>query len=155
MTGTLKLGLAGLDHLQGNQWFGGEWNPFFAVLWVMIVMYRAVVKFINAKFNILKLKLLVFKRLEKCFKVVKVARWKKRLCICSHHAANLNFLFLSLCVYLFKNCPSQFLSHWESAEPVFCSDELIGLPCKNKNKSLTLSYLVGNSNLLHVSPAHL
>ena len=24
----------------------------------------------------------------------------------------LNFLFLSLCVYFVKNCPSQFLSHW-------------------------------------------
>ena len=34
------------------------------------------------------------------------------------------FLFLSLCVYLFKKCPSQFLNHWESAERVFCSEEL-------------------------------
>ena len=34
---------------------------------------------------------------------------------------NLNFFFLSLFVYLFKNCSSQFLSHWESAELVFCS----------------------------------
>ena len=71
--------------------------------------------------------------------LVKVAQRKKRLCICSHHTANLKFLFLSLCVYLFKNCPFQFLSHWESADPVFCSS----LPCKNQNKSLTLSYLVG------------
>ena len=35
-----------------------------------------------------------------------------------------DFFFLSLCVYLFKKCPSQFLSHWELAEPVFCSEEL-------------------------------
>ena len=48
-----------------------------------------------------------------------------------------------LCVYLFKNCPSQFFSHCESAEPVFCSKELSSLPFKNQNKSLALSYLVG------------
>ena len=73
---------------------------------------------------------------------VKVAWWKKCLYVhCSHHTAN--FLFLSLCVYLFKNCPSKFLSHWESAETVFCREELGSLPCKNQNKSLTLGYLVG------------
>ena len=61
------------------------------------------------------------------------------------------FSFLSFCVCLFKNCPSQFLSHRESAEPVFCSEELINLPCKNQDKSLALIYLVGiNSNLLYV-----
>ena len=49
---------------------------------------------------------------------------------------NWNFLFLSLCVYLFKNCPSQFLSHWKSAEPVFCSEELNSLPFKNQNSQL-------------------
>ena len=27
------------------------------------------------------------------------------------------------CVYIFNNCPSQFLSHWELAEPVFCIEE--------------------------------
>ena len=27
---------------------------------------------------------------------------------------NLSVLFPSLCVYLFENCPSQFLIHWES-----------------------------------------
>ena len=27
------------------------------------------------------------------------------------------------CVYFFKNCPSQFLSHWSSAEPVFCNEQ--------------------------------
>jgi len=75
--------------------------------------------------------------------VLKVARWKKRLCVCSHHTANLNFLFLSLCIYLFKNFPSQFFSHWKSAEPVFCSEDLSNLHCKNQNKSLPLSYLVG------------
>ena len=75
--------------------------------------------------------------------LLKVARWKVHLCMCSHHTANLNFLFLSLCVYLFKNCPSQFLSHWDSAEPVFCSEELGSLTYKNQNNSLILSYLVG------------
>ena len=49
---------------------------------------------------------------------IKVARWKKVLCI-YHHTANLNFRLLSLSVYLFKNCPSQFLSHCELAETVF------------------------------------
>ena len=58
------------------------------------------------------------------------------------NTAYLNFLFLSLCVYLFKNCP-QFLSYWESAKPEFCSEELSSLPCRNQNKSLTLSYVVG------------
>ena len=56
--------------------------------------------------------------------LLKVSRWKKLLFINSHHTAILNFLFLSLCVYLFKKCPSQFLSHWELAGPVFCSEEL-------------------------------
>ena len=36
-----------------------------------------------------------------------------------HYTANLNFLFLSLFVYLLKNCYSQFFSKWKSAEPVF------------------------------------
>ena len=53
--------------------------------------------------------------------------------ICCYHTANLNFLFMSLYVFLFTNGPSQFLSHWESAEPVFCSEELSSLPCKNKS----------------------
>ena len=48
----------------------------------------------------------------------------------SQHTAKLEF-----CVYLFKNCPSQFLSHWESAEPVFL-----------KKKSLTLRSWQENSN---------
>ena len=38
----------------------------------------------------------------------------------SYSKIHMNFLFLSL----FKDCPSQFLSHWESAEPVFCGEEL-------------------------------
>ena len=46
-------------------------------------------------------------------------------------SANLNFLFPSLCVYLFKICPSQFFSHWELSEPVFCSEELSFHPFKN------------------------
>ena len=75
---------------------------------------------------------------------LKVAQWKKPFCICSHHTANLNFLFLPLCVYLFNSCPSQFLSNLESAEPMFCSEELSSLPCKNQNKSLTLIYFGEN-----------
>ena len=62
----------------------------------------------------------------------------------SHHRANLNFLCLTLCAYLFKNCPSQLLSYWEVAQPVFCSEELSCLPYKNQNKSLNLSSLAGN-----------
>ena len=61
----------------------------------------------------------------------------------TNNTANLNFLFLSCCVYLFKTCPSQFLSHWELAEPVFCSEELSCLPYKNQNQSLTFSSLAG------------
>ena len=61
-----------------------------------------------------------------CF--VKVAGWKKCLYLLDlvymfSPYSKFEFSFLSLCVYLFKNCP-QFLSHWESAEPVFCSEEL-------------------------------
>ena len=59
------------------------------------------------------------------------AWWKKLLCINSYHTANLNFLVLTLCIYLFRNCPSQFLSHWELAKPVFCNEELSCLPYKN------------------------
>ena len=55
----------------------------------------------------------------------------------------LYFSFLSLCVNIFKDSPSQFLSHWELAEQVFCSEELSFLPYKNQNKSLTLSSLSG------------
>ena len=45
---------------------------------------------------------------------LKVARWKKLLlCMNSNHVRNLNFLFLSLFAHLFKNCPFQFLSHWQ------------------------------------------
>ena len=40
---------------------------------------------------------------------LKVTRWKKRLCIILNIEQNLSFLLLSLCVHLFKNCPSQFL----------------------------------------------
>ena len=45
------------------------------------------------------------------------------LFINSHHTVTLNFYFVSLFVYLFKKWPSQFLSHWELAEPVFCIEE--------------------------------
>ena len=40
--------------------------------------------------------------------------WKKCFCIVLKIQQNLNFLFLSHCAYLFKNWPSQFLSHLES-----------------------------------------
>ena len=40
--------------------------------------------------------------------------------------------------YLFKNFFSQFLSNCESAELVFCSDELRSLPFENQKKSMTL-----------------
>ena len=50
----------------------------------------------------------------------------------SQHTAKFAFCFL--CVYLFKNCPSQFLNHWESPEPVFCSEELSFLPYKNQKE---------------------
>ena len=55
----------------------------------------------------------------------------------------MNFLFLSLFVYLLKNCSSQFFCHWKSAKPVFYSEELSCLPYKNQNKSLTLSFREG------------
>jgi len=71
---------------------------------------------------------------------VKMGQWKNGFVKTPHHTANLNFLFLSLFVYLLKNCSSQFFSNWESAEPVFCSEELSCLPYKNQNKSLTLSF---------------
>ena len=63
-----------------------------------------------------------------------------------HSTANLNFLFLSLFVYLLKNCSSQFFSNW-TAEPVFCSEELSCLPNKNQHKSLTLSFGEGKFKL--------
>ena len=40
---------------------------------------------------------------------VKVAQWKNGFLKKPRHTANLNFLFLSLFVYLWKNCSSQFL----------------------------------------------
>ena len=45
---------------------------------------------------------------------LKVTLWKKQLYI-----ANLNFLLLSL-VYLFKNGPCQFLSHWAGSQLIQC-----------------------------------
>ena len=47
--------------------------------------------------------------------IIKVqARWKKHLCIILNIQQNFDFLFLSICAYLLKNCVSQFLSHWAS-----------------------------------------
>ena len=61
-----------------------------------------------------------------------VAWWKKR----SFSTYSNEFIFLSICVYLFENCPSQFLSCWESAEPAFCSEKL---SYKNQNKTPFMS----------------
>ena len=47
---------------------------------------------------------------------------------------NLNFLLLSICLYLFENYPTQLFSRSESAELVFCSEDLSFLPFKNQNK---------------------
>ena len=63
-----------------------------------------------------------------------------------HFTANLNFLLLSLFVYLLDNSSSQFFSYWESAEPVFSSEELSCLPYKKQNKSMTLSFWKGKFN---------
>ena len=59
------------------------------------------------------------------------------------------FLFLSLCVYLFKNCPSQFLNHWESAEPMFCSEELcrVMLFSKRENNEIWFVFISDFSRL--------
>ena len=69
--------------------------------------------------------------------LLKVARQKKLICM--YNSQHLILLFLSLCVYFFKNCPSQFLSHWESAELVFCSQELSSQQYKYQNKDLIFS----------------
>ena len=51
---------------------------------------------------------------------------------------------LKVCEYSYDSFnKGQFLSHWELAEPVFCSEELSFLPYKNQNKSLTVSSLAG------------
>ena len=70
---------------------------------------------------------------------------KQRCCICSFAMSSLiiNSCKGGLCLYLFKSDSSQLSSHWESAEPVFCSEELNSLPCKIQNKSLNLSHFVG------------
>ena len=41
---------------------------------------------------------------------------------------------------LVVNCSARFLSHWESAELLFCSEGLSFLPCKNQNKCLIFSF---------------
>ena len=69
-----------------------------------------------------------------------MAPWKNGFIKKLQSTANLNFLFLSVFVYLLKNCSSQFFSNLKSAEPVFCSQELSCLPSKNQNKGLTPSF---------------
>ena len=50
----------------------------------------------------------------------------------SQHTAKFEFSFpVTLCLSFCE----LFLSHWESAEPVFCSEELSFLPYKKQNKS--------------------
>ena len=71
---------------------------------------------------------------------------KKCLHIILRIQENLNFLFLSLCVYPFKSCSSQFFCHWESGKPAFCREELIFPPFKNQNKSLIFRSECENSN---------
>ena len=83
-----------------------------------------------------------------------------------HSFEKLNFLSFSLRGYIFKNCPSQFLSHWELVEPVFCSEELSFLPYKTKTKAwfsvldrkiqnLTISLYFKNYLLIIVSTTYL
>ena len=76
------------------------------------------------------------------FKIIKGDLVEETLVYMFSSYSKFKFSFLSLFVYLFKSCPSQFLSHWKSAELVFCSEELSILLCKNQNKSLALSYSV-------------
>jgi hypothetical protein len=77
------------------------------------------------------------------FFFVKGGSEEERLYKKLYSTANLNFIFLSIFVYLVKNSSSQFFSNWKSTEPVFCSEELSCLPYKNQNKSLTLSFCEG------------
>ena len=82
--------------------------------------------------------LLLSKRIKKelICKLVMVAVLKKRSYIILNIKQNLNFLFLPLYFYFFKNFTSQFLSHWESTEPVFLQWGTQLSPYKNQNKSL-------------------
>jgi hypothetical protein len=48
----------------------------------------------------------------------------------SQHTAKFEFSFL------FNNYPSQFLSHWKLARPVFFREELSFLPYKKKSDSV-------------------
>ena len=51
-------------------------------------------------------------------------------------SANLNFLFLSLCVYLFKKCLSQFFSFWVPGSQL---SQYFAVRSKTKNKILIFS----------------
>ena len=72
-----------------------------------------------------------------------MVQWKNDFINKLHSTVNLNFVFLSLLVYLLKNCSSHFFSNWKSAKSVLCSEELSSLSYKNQNKSLTLSFREG------------
>ena len=66
---------------------------------------------------------------------LKVAQWKNGFIKKPYLTVNMNFLFLSVFVYLLKNWSSQFFSSLKSAEPVFCNQKLSCLPSKNHDKS--------------------
>ena len=68
--------------------------------------------------------------------VVKVPQWKKCLCVCVPYS-KFDFFPCHSVFPFFKTFLSQFFSHWGSAEPVFCSEDLSSLPCKNQNPTLS------------------
>ena len=63
---------------------------------------------------------------------VKVVSVEEMLMYDSHHTAKFEFSFLSLCVCIFKNFPTQFLSQRGLAEPVFCKNKSLILSCGRK-----------------------
>ena len=127
---------------------------FFILRFIVIIIQRNFFFFMKnyrfrgcSSFRFYRFRFLIFKgcSLSDRFILssVKVARWKKPLCINCQHKQIWIFLFCDSCVYLFKNCPPQFLSHWELAEPLFCSEQLSCLPYKDQNKGPTLGSLIG------------
>ena len=75
---------------------------------------------------------------------VKVARWKKRLFIILNIQQNLNFLFLSLCVYLFVNC---FWVTGSQPSQCFVVRSSVFFLTKNKTKARS-SFLGGKIQIL-------
>jgi len=71
---------------------------------------------------------------------VKGGQWKNGFVKKTSPYSKFEFSFpVTLCLP-FKELFFSVFSNWESAEPVFCSEELSCLPYKNQNKSLTLSF---------------